>query len=402
MKFIANISRELRAIAACVAAKPSDLLRYVKITATNTTNTVFLTASTENEVIHFSTKAEVMQPGEDCYRLSDLAALFKEAKVRGSAEMEFDNENVAVCEVNKVISTKPVSKFPKLDYTIANPDQMIEIPRFDLGNIADRVAYACSNDPTKPNLTGVHFQGNYAAATNGHRIAQLRLNFWVKEPFMFPVSSLKRVSLLLNKTDEEGRTVQIGLHSPSEILVKADGEGNTTLTVQIKTAKAAHPHYQNLIQHHFSKQIGVSRKQWCNAIKELIPFSEPSEVVKGSAIVTLSQFDNDGGCTITGRSQPIAGLRLDCEIINDDPKNPLVDNNGDGYHINVEGRYLREAIAACSGEKVIVSFNGNTSPFVVRCSNDETHLLMPVTGSTDRNSGQLRLAKHCKPLFRKA
>jgi DNA polymerase-3 subunit beta len=233
--------------------------------------------------------------------------------------------------------------------------------------------FASSGDESKQLLTGVHLhldpQGLECAATDGHRLAVLRLPHLQEEastpadgePFAVtvPARSLRELERLLSGRPSAD-PLSLFCDRGQVVLLWAD----QVLTT--RSLEGTYPNYRQLIPPSFSRSISLDRRAFTASLERVAVLADQhNNVVKialepASGVLTISVDAQDVG---SGSEQLPAEME------------------GEPIAIAFNVRYLLEGLKAISTDRVRLQCNAPTTPAVlspVGDSSDYTYLVMPV------------------------
>lgn len=250
--------------------------------------------------------------------------------------------------------------FPELPEINEKKAVIYKIGAEEFKESVGQVMIACSNDLTRPALTGVFFNTNNntlaIAATDGYRLAEKILIDKVESEVsaIVPASSLQEV---LRSLSDEVEEVEISFN---EDLVRFRiGE----VEIVSKLIDASYPDYQKLIPKN-------------NTIKVLLNREELIRVTKLAALFARSV----GGSIICETKSPDTFLvkSIANEFGENDSKiETSVDKNG---RVHFNSRFILDALNSLSSKDIEFEFSDRISPAVLRNKKDHkyTHIVMPL------------------------
>ncbi len=223
------------------------------------------------------------------------------------------------------------------------------------------VITACSNDTTRPALTGVYFNtfnsALYIAATDGYRLADRKfVNQTTSEiKAIVPAPALQEV---LRSISDNMKEVEV-LISTSQIVFRL-GE----VEITSKLIDASFPDYRQLIPEKTDITLTL----------------EKSELVRMTRVAAL--FARESGGSVVCESQAETGNFLVYAVASELGENSAameVGATADGKVV-LNSRYLLDAVNATIEDKISFGFSGKLAPVVIRNEkNDEyTHIVMPL------------------------
>jgi DNA polymerase-3 subunit beta len=231
--------------------------------------------------------------------------------------------------------------------------------------------FASSGDEAKQLLTGVHLQldpeGLECAATDGHRLAVLRLAHGqvpasddAGEPFSVtvPARSLRELERLLSGRPCE-EPLSLFCDRGQVVFLWAD---------QVLTSRSldgAYPKYRQLIPDSFSRTIQLERKPFVAALERVAVLAD-----QHNNVVKLSVDPARGQLLISADAQDVGSgsEALSAEV------------TGEEIQIAFNVRYLLDGLKAMAADQIVLRCNGPTTPAVVNPVDDPqfTYLVMPV------------------------
>ena len=223
-----------------------------------------------------------------------------------------------------------------------------------------QVVGAASSDDSRPILTAVYFHTHngylYAVATDSYRLAEKQIQP-CKEvvSLLIPASSMQDVLHILQ---DDTQDVVVTYDDLQVRFVVGDVELITRLI------DGTYPDYRKLIPAEFATTASVKKSDFVTITKVSSLFARE---VAGS--VTLRVDDESKQLSIRSVASQLGEntARAEAEVT----------GSGD---VTLNSRYLLDALAVLSGDKVSFSINGKLDPVVLRDPKapDYTHVVMPV------------------------
>jgi DNA polymerase-3 subunit beta len=384
-----ELSASLQLVSRAVAARPTHpVLANVLLTADAGTGRLSLTGFDLSLGIQTSIPAEVEASGA----ITLPARLFGEIVARLSADTPITlhcaegGEQVELTSVSGSYQMRgmPAEDFP--DLPLVQTGQPIRLEADALVKGLRATLFASSNDEAKQLLTGVHLrlsgEGLECAATDGHRLAVLRLNHGAQvqtsegegnrdvdreasgdegsEPFAVtvPARSLRELERLLS-----------GRPSVDPLSLFCDrGQVVFLWADQVLTSRSldgTYPNYGQLIPESFSRSISLDRRALVAALERVAVLADQhNNVVKLSTEAGSGQLQVQADAQDVGRgSEALAA-----------------DVQGEPIQIAFNVRYLLDGLKAMASDQVMLHCNAPTTPAVLRPLDeaDFTYLVMPV------------------------
>lgn len=223
-----------------------------------------------------------------------------------------------------------------------------------------QVAYAASNDESRPVLTGVYVHTNegrlYMAATDSYRLAEKDLGPNDQAiQLLIPVSAMQD---LLRIVSDFAGDVQV-THDDQQVLFRV---GDVDLVARLIEGK--YPDYRKLIPANFSTTALLKRADFVNVTKVSSLFARES-----AGSVTLNVDDATQELSIHAVASQLGE--------NNAAAKAEVSGNGS---ITLNSRYLLDALQSFGGESVQFNFNGKLEATMLQdlTVDDYTHIIMPL------------------------
>ena len=365
----AELSSSLQLVSRAVAARPTHpVLANVLLTADAGTGRLSLTGFDLSLGIQTSLSASVATSGA----ITLPARLFGEIVSRMPSDSpitlscEDGSEQVELTSVSGSYQMRgmPADDFPELPLAQAgtpiklDPEVLIKGLRATL--------FASSGDEAKQLLTGVHLgldqNGLECAATDGHRLAVLRLqNASSSEAELdvtVPARSLRQLERLLSSRGGSD-AVSLFCDRGQVVFQWAD---------QVLTSRSldgTYPNYRQLIPESFGRQLQVDRKGLLSALERVAVLADQhNNVVKLTSDPAAGQLSISADAQDVGSGSEAIGAQV----------------SGDAIQIAFNVRYVLEGLKAMGSEQVQLQCNAPTTPVVLAPQDDSsfTYLVMPV------------------------
>ena len=365
----AELSSSLQLVSRAVAARPTHpVLANVLLTADAGTGRLSLTGFDLSLGIQTSLSASVATSGA----ITLPARLFGEIVSRMPADSpitlscEDGSEQIELTSLSGSYQMRgmPADDFPELPLAQAgtpiklDPEVLIKGLRATL--------FASSGDEAKQLLTGVHLgldqNGLECAATDGHRLAVLRLqNASSSEAELdvtVPARSLRELERLLSSRGDSD-AVSLFCDRGQVVFQWAD---------QVLTSRSldgTYPNYRQLIPESFGRQLQVDRKGLLSALERVAVLADQhNNVVKLTSDPAAGQLSISADAQDVGSGSEAIGAQV----------------SGDAIQIAFNVRYVLEGLKAMGCEQVQLQCNAPTTPVVLAPQDDSsfTYLVMPV------------------------
>ncbi len=223
-----------------------------------------------------------------------------------------------------------------------------------------QVAFAASNDESRPVLTGVlvhTVDGNlYMAATDSYRLAEKNLGPNKEDvSLLVPVSAMQDLLRILSDSSEEVTVT----HDEQQVLFQV---GDVDLVARLIDGK--YPDYRKLIPQTFTTSAQLKRADFVNVTKVSSLFARESA---GSITIKvdegIQELSIHAIASQLGENDAVAKGTI----------------TGDGS-ITLNSRYLLDGLQACGGDEISFGFNGKLEATLLQdaAAEDYVHIIMPL------------------------
>lgn len=223
-----------------------------------------------------------------------------------------------------------------------------------------QVAFAASNDESRPVLTGVLIHtvdGNlYMAATDSYRLAEKNLGPNAETvQLLVPVSAMQDLLRIVADFTEDVTVT----HDDQQVLFQV---GDVDLVARLIEGK--YPDYRKLIPQHFATTAQLKRSDFVNVTKVSSLFARES-----AGSITLKVDEGSQQLSIHAIASQLGE--------NDASAKGVI--TGDGS-ITLNSRYLLDGLQACGGDEISFGFNGKLEATLLQDANaeDYVHIIMPL------------------------
>ena len=367
----AELNASLQLVSRAVASRPTHpVLANVLLTADAGTGRLSLTGFDLSLGIQTSLAASVQTSGA----ITLPARLFGEivARMPGDSPIglscDEDSEQVELTSASGSYQMRgmPADDFPELPLAqVATP---IRLDAEALIKGLRATLFASSGDEAKQLLTGVHLgldaQGLECAATDGHRLAVLRLQNGAEASdadqldVTVPARSLRELERLLS-TRGAADPVSLFCDRGQVVFQWAD---------QVLTSRSldgTYPNYRQLIPDSFARSLQLDRKGLVGALERVAVLAD-----QHNNVVKLSTDPASGQLAISADAQDVGSgsEALAAEV------------NGEAIQIAFNVRYVLDGLKAMGSERVELRCNAPTTPVVLSPVDEPafTYLVMPV------------------------
>lgn len=374
----AELSASLQLVSRAVAGRPTHpVLANVLLTADAGTGRLSLTGFDLSLGIQTSLPAAVETSGA----ITLPSRLFGEIVSRLSADSPITlscpegDEQVELTSISGSYQMRgmPADDFPELPLVQSGAPIRLEAEALIKGLRA--TLFASSADEAKQLLTGVHLaleeQGLECAATDGHRLAVLRLEDARSadgesadgEPFAVtvPARSLRELERLLTAR-QSAEPVSLFCERGQVVFLWAD---------QVLTSRSldgTYPNYRQLIPESFNRRIGIDRRGFVAALERVAVLAD-----QHNNVVKIS----------TDSATGMVHIRADAQDVGSGSEALAAELSGEEIEIAFNVRYVLEGLKAMASDRVVLQCNAPTTPAVlapvVEGSQPAfTYLVMPV------------------------
>ena len=377
----AELSASLQLVSRAVASRPTHpVLANVLLTADAGTGRLSLTGFDLSLGIQTSLAAAVESSGA----ITLPAKMFGEIVSRLSADSPITlssdegSEQVDLTSSSGTYQMRgmPADDFP--DLPLVQSGEPIRLDPEVLVKGLRATLFASSSDEAKQILTGVHLgldgQGLECAATDGHRLAVLKLNHALPEQgapggasagtdansvdVTVPARSLRELERLLSAR-QSSEPVSLFCDRGQVVFLWSD---------QVLTSRSldgTYPNYRQLIPDSFSRQLQVDRRALIAALERVA--------------VLADQHNN----VVKIVSDPLAGQLLisaDAQDVGSGSESLAAVVSGEAIQIAFNVRYLIDGLKAIAADQVELHCNAPTTPVILVPVGEPgfTYLVMPV------------------------
>ncbi len=377
----AELSASLQLVSRAVASRPTHpVLANVLLTADAGTGRLSLTGFDLSLGIQTSLAAAVETSGA----ITLPAKMFGEIVSRLSADSPITlNSDEGSEQVDLTSSSgtyqmrgMPAEDFP--DLPLVQSGEPIRLDPQVLVKGLRATLFASSSDEAKQILTGVHLgldgQGLECAATDGHRLAVLKLKHALPDqdsPGGAPAGTVANavdVTVPARSLRELERLLSARQSSEPVSLFCDRGQVVFLWSDQVLTSRSldgTYPNYRQLIPASFSRQLQVDRRALIAALERVA--------------VLADQHNN----VVKIVSDPLAGQLLisaDAQDVGSGSESLAAVVSGEAIQIAFNVRYLIDGLKAIAADQVELHCNAPTTPVILVPVGEPgfTYLVMPV------------------------
>lgn len=332
-----------------------------------TKKTKVVVASTNLEIsVSVSVGAKIDEEGEISVSsriLNDLVSNLPKQTI--AVESEKEELKVIVSGLSSKVMGMTALDFPKVP-SLINKQSALTLPKKELTEAINQVAFAVSADETRPVLTGVLIvidKGEMSlVATDGFRLSQkiLKVPSEEKANLILPRLILSELS-----KDVSGEAEIFFSYSDKDKQA-IFGAGDVVLSSRV--LEGDYPDYQKIIPKSASVVVRTDKEEFARAVKLASVFArESANVVKIKIFKEFIRVFADG---VAGKQEAKVDAKVDA----------VKEDFEAGLEIAFNYRFLEDFLHSVKGEEVILEFSGPSSAGVFKDSLDSSylHLIMPV------------------------
>lgn len=282
---------------------------------------------------------------------------------KGNVELKAEGSKLHITAggYSSTINGIEADEFPALPTIDEKKSVHLTLSAEDIKQAAAQTIFACSNDVTRPVLTGVYwhtYEGElYLVGTDGYRLAERRLMKAQSElAAIIPSTTVHEVLRVMSDSISE---VDI-LFDETQVRFRV---GDTEITSRL--IEGNYPNYRQLIP----------SSTETNATVKL------NELSRTAKIARLFARDQGGSVTLAVDSE-LSELSIQsvASEYGENKSTITAETNGDGS-VSLNSRYLSEALAVIPSDILDIGFSGKLAPIVLRPevkNPDYTHIIMPL------------------------
>lgn len=256
----------------------------------------------------------------------------------------------------------PLEDYPNIELTKNN--NFIKIKDIDLKNMIIETVFATSTQESRPALTGINLvvKDNIleCTATDSYRLAKkiIKLQNPIKEPANVIISS-KNIQEMLKML--EGNDDILELHFfENKVMLSIDN-----LFFQTSLLNDTFPNTNNTIATDFTTQIEVNLSDIINVIDRASILNQLKDIPTINFSITENKIYVSSYSVELGKVEEIIEV------------NKI---KGNDLKISFSSKYMLEALKTFKTEKILLLFNGEISPIIIRDKIDGelTQLILPI------------------------
>ena len=271
-----------------------------------------------------------------------------------------DKITIAAGKYKSTINGSPADDFPELPEIDEKNAVIFKLGIDDFKNGVSQVAIASSNDMTRPALTGIYFntvdKTLAIAATDGYRLAEKILvkNVQSEVGVIVPTSSMQEVLRSINDEMEE---IEISFND--DLARFRMGE----IEIISKLIDGSFPDYRRLIPKDNNIKLELSRE----------------ELVRVTKLAALFAKSVNGAIVCEAKKPDSFSIKSVASELGENDSNIETEVKNEGK-INLNSRFLTDALNALEEKDIIFEFANTISPVVLRNKKNSnyTHIIMPL------------------------
>lgn len=260
------------------------------------------------------------------------------------------------------LNSMDAAEFPNLN--MEEKKEPIIIRKTEFKNLINKTSFAISSQETRPILTGINFKINEdkleCISTDSYRLAKkyVTLSNSVSEDIniVIPGKNLIELTKILEETDDN---IEMHVFS-NKVLFKFD---NTLF--QTRVLSGTFPDVNRLIPASFELEVKANANEFYNVIDRaaLLTSEKDKNIVK---------FECDGNEVIVSSNSP--------EIGRVEEKMDVEKNNDTNIKIAFSSRFMMDALRTVESKDVVLCFNNDVQPIIIKDSKDDTllQLILPI------------------------
>ena len=333
-------------------------------------NKLTLAATNLETSVVYSIGAKVEKKGEitiPARIISELVSILDAGQITLVAEKE--RLKISSQSFSSDISGMNSADFPEVPVSIdKNADSL---PMDSFLQALSQVAFAASNDETRPILTGILFifedQGLILVATDGFRLSQKKIKIdslkaGLKDKRMIlPKGSLSELA----RFSKEFENFKI-LDNKDENQVIF---GFPDIIFSTRTLEGEFPNFEKIIPKTSKIKLNLDKEEFLKAVKLAAVFAKDS-----ANIVRLTVREKEVVLSAESSQSGSQETKIDAKIDSEEKFGK------DGFQIAFNYRFLEELLQALAGEEVEMKMSETSAPCVFGDPKDASflHLIMPV------------------------
>lgn len=361
MKFVCDGTSLSEAIGkvskACAVRTTAPIMECIKLSAFG--EEVTLLASDGELSIRKSVKAEIFEEGEVCVPgklFSDFIGKLSGEEI--SIATGDKGVEIRYRDAGTFMQSLPAEEFPKIDFTAG--ENSFTMKQADLKKIIAETTFCCAQDDSRPVLKGCLMEFGdrlEMTALDGYRLAIASVPILAKsgeKSIICPARTLSEIARMLEKEDEE-----ITLYTQGGMLL-VQSEGTTVVS---RLYQGEFIRKENVVPSSFATVVTLEKEELIASVERaaILIRGDKNNLVTleiGTENVKVSSVSDFGNVAEVVKAQ----------------------TEGVETAISMNAKYLLDALHTLPEEKVVLSFNGAVSPFILQNAEgkDSLYLILPV------------------------
>lgn len=361
MKFVCDGTSLSEAIGkvskACAVRTTAPIMECIKLSAFG--EEVTLLASDGELSIRKSVKAEIFEEGEVCVPgklFSDFIGKLSGEEI--SIATGDKGVEIRYRDAGTFMQSLPAEEFPKIDFTAG--ENSFTMKQADLKKIIAETTFCCAQDDSRPVLKGCLMEFGdrlEMTALDGYRLAIASVPILAKsgeKSIICPARTLSEIARMLEKEDEE-----ITLYTQGGMLL-VQSEGTTVVS---RLYQGEFIRKENVVPSSFATVVTLEKEELIASVERaaILIRGDKNNLVTleiGTENVKVSSVSDFGNVAEVVKAQ----------------------TEGVETVISMNAKYLLDALHTLPEEKVVLSFNGAVSPFILQNAEgkDSLYLILPV------------------------
>ena len=366
----------LQLVTRAVASRPTHpVLANVLLTADSVTNRLSLTGFDLNLGIQTSFTASVEVSGAITLPARLLGEIVSKLSNDSPITLNLDDSGDQV-ELNSLAGSYHMrglsaDDFP--DLPLVESGNSIKVKSSLLVEALKATLFASSSDEAKQLLTGVHltFDDNSleAAATDGHRLAVLKLNNHLNQKsednneenfsVTLPSRSLREIERLLSLITSEDNVNLF--YDRGQVVFLSENQIITS-----RTLEGTYPNYHQLIPNEFLNTFEFNRREFISALERIAVLAD-----QHNNVVKLTAEKNN----------KLVKINADVQDVGSGSESISSNFESKDFQIAFNVKYVLDGLKAVDSENIFLRCNAPTTPAILSPDLEEknfTYLVMPV------------------------
>jgi len=324
--------------------------------------TILCAATDLRVTVVAETKAEVMQEGGLSIGAKHLFEIIKNLP---SEDIHFTKTQNNWAEIKAGNAQYRVVGMSGKDFPRLPDHQSVTFHELDAGTLLDMIRktiFSVSNDETRRHLNGIFMEAKGSTvrmvSTDGHRLSKVEYEIGqsleMEEGIIIPRKGVLEMRRLLEGV--EG-TCDVGLQE-GNLFVRA---GDVCLT--IKLVDAQFPPFDQVVPNESERKVRLDRLLLLDSLKRM----------------AIMSSERNGGIRFELKKDQLR-ITSDNPDLGEAQEDMTVSYDGDPLTVGFNARYFIELLSEMAGDEVMLEFNGELDPGLVRPAKDDGYVgvVMPL------------------------